>query len=128
MARRTRPPQSTPPPSDDDPSDLSSWDEELPLGPGESRPDPVPEDLTESTAFVLMSGSVDGCPPGPGESRPDPVPEDLPESTALVVITAAAADRRLARFGVRRVLVRVRKDNLPLGGGAVEVELERHER
>lgn len=46
----------------------------------------------------------------------------------LESLAAAAADRLLARFGVRRVLVRVRKDNLPLGGGVVEIELERHER
>jgi dihydroneopterin aldolase len=43
----------------------------------------------------------------------------------LESLAGAVADRLLARFGARRAVVRVRKSNLPLSGGRVEVELAR---
>ncbi len=43
----------------------------------------------------------------------------------LESLAATVADRLLARFGARRATVRIRKTNLPLSGGRVEVELTR---
>lgn len=43
----------------------------------------------------------------------------------LESLAGAVADRLLERFGARRVQVRIRKSNLPLSGGRVEVELTR---
>ena len=43
----------------------------------------------------------------------------------LESLAATIADRLLARFDVRRVTVRIRKTNLPLSGGRIEVELTR---
>lgn len=43
----------------------------------------------------------------------------------LESLAGAVADRLVERFGAQRVQVRVRKSNLPLSGGRVEVELIR---
>lgn len=43
----------------------------------------------------------------------------------LESLAGSVADRLLERFGARRVQVRIRKSNLPLSGGRVEVELTR---
>ncbi|MGD8394549.1 MAG: dihydroneopterin aldolase [Candidatus Eiseniibacteriota bacterium] len=44
----------------------------------------------------------------------------------LECLAGAIAERLLARFAVaRQVTVRIRKNNLPLAGGEIEVELER---
>lgn len=43
----------------------------------------------------------------------------------LESLAAAVGDRLVERFGARRVRVRIRKANLPLSGGRVEVELTR---
>jgi dihydroneopterin aldolase len=43
----------------------------------------------------------------------------------LESLAGTVADRLVERFGARRVQVRVRKSNLPLSGGRVEVELTR---
>jgi len=43
----------------------------------------------------------------------------------LESLAATVADRLLARFDARRVTVRIRKMNLPLSGGRIEVELSR---
>jgi dihydroneopterin aldolase len=43
----------------------------------------------------------------------------------LESLAATVADRLLTRFVARRVTVRIRKTNLPLSGGRVEVELSR---
>jgi dihydroneopterin aldolase len=43
----------------------------------------------------------------------------------LESLAATIADRLLARFDARQVTVRIRKTNLPLSGGRIEVELTR---
>jgi dihydroneopterin aldolase len=43
----------------------------------------------------------------------------------LESLAGAIAARLLRRFGPRRVTVRIRKSNLPLSGGRIEVELTR---
>jgi dihydroneopterin aldolase len=43
----------------------------------------------------------------------------------LESLAGAVADRMLERFSARKVIVRIRKRNLPLSGGEIEVELGR---
>ena len=48
-----------------------------------------------------------------------------PRHHLLETWAASVADELVRRFGADRVRVRIRKANLPLSGGRVEVELER---
>lgn len=98
MAKRKGPPPGEPPP---EPPPPAPEPEPAP----QPKPRPSKDDLTESSALVIMSASdvkrLDDSsdeltpPPDLGESRTEKPAEDLTESSALVIMSASD-DRRFA--------------------------------